>query len=81
MYLRLLVMLIFMISFCMSKMMMVMMHLGLKHVLEAGDVDCGRDYKTSRSLTERLGRVRMAKTWKQHRNQHYSNHFDPLFPH
>ena len=51
-------------------MMMVMMHLGLKHVLEAGDVDCGRDYKTSRSLAERLGRVRETETWKQHRNQH-----------
>ena len=59
---------------------MVMMHLGLKHVLEAGDVDCGRDYKASRSLAERLGRVRETKTWKQDMNQHYCNHFDPLVP-
>ena len=58
-----------------------MMHLGLKHVLEAGDVDRGRDYKASRSLAERLGRVRKTKTWKQQSNQHYSNHFHPLFPH
>ena len=51
-------------------LMMVMMHLGLEHVLEAGDVDRGRDYKASRSLAERLGRVRETKTWKQHSNQH-----------
>ena len=61
-------------------MMMVMMHLGLKHVLEAGDVDRGRDYKASRSLAEQLGRVRETKTWKQDMNQHYCNHFDPLVP-
>ena len=59
--------------------MIVMMHLGLEHVFEAGDVDRGRDYKASRSLAERLGRVRETKTWKQHSNQYYSNHFEPLF--